>query len=206
MSNKLKIYSKEDIIRVIKKESFEGLSQFIADLSEQLYLQDARINYLESLISSFDFPLTFEETLNLKFPQKVTFGAEMYIPNGMNFHELKYDKEGKAVRWTGPGKEFEFDLNFDRSETKTGRLTVGYTSDLKDIDSFPCYIDNESIPIQINKKGHFLEVSFKIPKININRSSNIKFVSPVLHQPSKIDPKSNDSRILGVRFYKLEII
>lgn len=198
-------YSVDELKLKFQNDSFEGIFEVLAEMSATISKQATHIDYLESMLNTLDFPTSFLEHTEGLYPQNFEFTADMYIPSHRNFHELKYDGSGKPVRWTGPGRDFNFTVYVDRSVSRTCELLLGLTPELRSADKLDCYVDNTIVESTLQPEDNMLKVIFNMPVLKENRASLIKCISPVLVQPNKKDPAVKDSRILGVRFYKLEI-
>jgi hypothetical protein len=178
-------------------ESIISISKKLADVERST----------DAILTLLDFPLPQQGAWQRPLMKRVVVTAKMLCNPADGFHKLEFSSDGTAFRWTGPQPEFRFMVYVDRKEACPAELII-INADLMDsVAEIACYVDRSWVPCRplAADAGDFLRFGFTLPKLEINRGTEILFVAPSIFLPRDIDPKNSDPRTLGVQFVELRI-
>jgi hypothetical protein len=135
-------------------------------------------------------------------PAPVAVDPDSVAPFSAGFYRREEDNTGRSFRWTGRGDHFEFRLGIDRN------VQWAFAIELRPNPHVPAaklraFVDYAEIPIEVDAVGRFVRGA--IPVREFGSLVTLTFFLPNTFQPSGLDPKSKDSRTLGLAFYSLKL-
>ena len=185
-------------------EEFGRLSESIISISRKLADLERST---EAILALLDFPLPKQGALQTPLMKRVVVTAKMFCNPADGFHSLEFSPDGTAFRWTGPRPEFRFMVYVDRRQSCRAELILIDSIRMHDVAEIACYIDRSWAPSELRRDDaeKFVRVSVDLPKLEVNRGTEILFVAPSVFVPRDHDSGSLDPRSLGVQFVELRI-
>lgn len=179
------------------------LSESIASISKRLADVEKTAGLILSLL---DFPLPMQGTLQRPLMKRVGVTAKMFCNSADGFHDLEHTQDGTAFRWTGPRPEFRFLVHIDRQQACLAELILISNKYLSEGAQIACYVDRNWVPSQLLPvDGKIVRLSFTLPKLEVNRATELVFMAPSVIVPKDVIPGSQDARSLGVQFVELRV-
>jgi len=187
-----------------------ALIEEIGRLSDSLGNISKRLSDVETsaatILSLLDFPLPRQGPLQPPLMARVVANASMFCNSADGFHGLEHLPDGTAFRWTGPQREFRFMVFVDRQQACPAELILLNSKRLREGDQIACYVDRSWVPHEIvPAEERFVRLAFTLPKLEINRGTEILFVAPSVIIPKDVVPGHPDPRSLGVQFVELRV-
>ena len=95
----------------------------------------------------------------------------------------------------------------DRREPCPAELLLVDNQYINGVAGIECYADRSWVPTRFSSASgnRFARLSFTLPRLEMNRGTEIMFVTPCVFTPREVIPESLDSRPLGVQFIELRI-
>jgi hypothetical protein len=185
----------EECIRL--SESNANISGKLNDLEQSI----------EAILSMLDFPLPKQGILERPLMKRVVVTAKMFCNPADGFQKLEQEEDGTAFRWTGPQPEFRFMVYVDRQQSCRAELILIDNERTKGVAEIACYVDRSWVPAELRRADgdRFVKVSVDLPKLAVNRGTEILFVAPAMFVPQTQNPASLDTRSLGVQFVELRL-
>jgi hypothetical protein len=185
-------------------EECNRLSGAVASLSKKLADVERSAETIQSLL---EFPLAAQGASQTPLMKSVAVTAKMFCNPGDGFYALEFSADGTAFRWTGPQPDFRFVVYVDRRRERRAELTLIDNEHLNDVAEIACYVDRSWVKSELRRvEGQRLvTASAVIPKLDVNRGTEILFMSPNVIVPRQRNPDSMDDRSLGVQFVELRI-
>jgi hypothetical protein len=164
----------------------------------------SRLTVLNSLISMNDRILdTSSLSKACSYPRKVTVCAVNASLSAPEFHAIEYSSYGPPARWTGPSKNFSFDIFVDRSSTLEFVLDFESVNFSNPMAEMKCFLDGREIELHVKTGGGGYLASGILPAREGKGASVITFACPDVKSPR--EDGHPDDRPLGVRFRRLSV-
>ena len=185
-------------------EEINRLSQVVLGISNRLGDLE-RSN--EVILGLLDFPLPTQGPFQNPLMKRIVVTAKMFCNTADGFYGVEQLPDGTAFRWTGPQREFRFMVYIDRREPCSAELLLIDNQYMNGAAEIACYVDRSLVPTRFWPAGgnKFGRLSFTLPRLEINRGTEILFVTPSVFTPREVISESLDSRSLGVQFIELRI-
>jgi hypothetical protein len=185
-----------------QQEALESLVELVTKQSFDVEILKRRLTAVESLLRAKDEILARYGTGTVtRLSAAVTIDArEALTADG--FHELEYDSDGPAFRWTGPTNFTRLVVWVDRSTAIFARLETCVGGDGRNGRELALIIDGRTYPLRQGDSSTTY-LSDAIPPADIGGPTEI-----VLHVPflsAEGDREKTDNRIRGIRFHRLEL-
>jgi hypothetical protein len=137
----------------------------------------------------------------ISLPKSVSIDASQLLHPANGFYHLEFNEKGTPFCWTGPGKEFCFDLFIDRKNGADLDLTVLMCIDVERQKSISLFVDGERVDCAITPHGGSIALKAQLPPRTEDRNTNLVFSVPVVLQSAN----PADTRLLGVAFSSLVV-
>jgi len=178
------------------------LTEEIISLNIKMELALRQIQAMKSFESLKDYLITVD-TAKVADPRPTVLkldATQLFNPRD-GFHTLEYSQAGVPFRWTGPSREFSFNVFVSRVHPV--ELVLRANSLLKpELQSALVLIaDGEPINLSLAQEGEKWEARTVLPARMGLGATHLTFVSASVGSP----PDSADTRLLGIAFCELEI-
>jgi hypothetical protein len=183
----------QDLIRSLVEE-LRGLHGEVAVLKNEL-------SALSDYQASRDRLLAIEQVSAsiARLPRSAAIEADQLLRTEDGFYPAEHTSNGTPFRWTGPSREFSFDLFIDRTYGATIRLTALNCMDFEIQKNVALLADGEPISLTMVPEGTgFTLTAFLSPRRG-NQATDLVYVLPVVVVPMA----SEDKRPLGIAFARL---
>ncbi|HEX4077730.1 MAG TPA: hypothetical protein VHX61_02495 [Rhizomicrobium sp.] len=157
---------------------------------------DALNGYLEKSDRSLVFG-----TSELPLPKTVVFDADQRFDPRFGFYPVEYLESGLPFCWTGPAREFSFEVFVDRTAGAELSLEGARFLDHERQRNITLQVDGESVPIVPAPVAKGLRYSAELPATTRRAGARLIFVVPEVLPP----PRGTDARLLGLAFTRLAI-
>lgn len=134
-------------------------------------------------------------------PRNVVIEPDQALSPRDGFYPVEYTDAGVPFRWTGPSREFCFDLFVDRSRGASLKLDVLNCIDFDAQKDIKLLVDGEPVPLELTQEGAGFDIRAELAARSDGRSSNLLFMLPAVLTPKE----SGDGRLLGVAFGRLTV-
>jgi hypothetical protein len=136
-----------------------------------------------------------------KLPGSVTIEPDQMLSPRDGFYPAEITDSGRAFRWTGPTREFSYEVYVERSQGAGLKLEVLNCIDYEAQKDLKLLVDGQPVPLESTQVGSGFEVQAQLPPSGEGRASNLLFVVPAVLAP----PDSSDDRLLGVAVGRLTV-
>ncbi|HWA89241.1 MAG TPA: hypothetical protein VG889_04355 [Rhizomicrobium sp.] len=134
-------------------------------------------------------------------PRNVVIAPDQMISLRDGFYPAEVAGDGTAFRWTGPSREFVFDVFVERRWGGSLKLDVLNCIDYEAQKDLALFVDGVPATVEIEQQGSGFAARAALAASDEGRSTNLVFVLPAVLTP----PGSEDERLLGVAFGKLTV-
>lgn len=185
------------------QELVKGLTDEITRLHREIALLRRELGALADYQSMRDRWLATGDPASqaAALPRNVTIEPDQMLSPRDGFYPAEFTAGGVAFRWTGPTREFIYDVFVERSQGASLKLEVLNCIDYEAQKDLKLLVDGEPVPLETTQEGTGFEVRAVLPMRHDGRSSNLVFVVPVVMSP----PESSDERLLGVAIGRLTV-
>ena len=179
-----------------------SLIEEIANLNirlEQALRQIQALRSFESLqdhLIAIDPPRTADPR-----PAVVKLDASQLLNPSDGFHNLEYSLSGVPYRWTGPSREFSFNLFVSRAHPVEMVLRATRLMEPQLQSEVVLIADGEPMNVKFVQDGDKWAARTVLPARKDLGATNLTFVLATVGSP----PNSTDTRTLGIAFHDLEI-
>ncbi|WP_294534116.1 hypothetical protein [uncultured Rhodoblastus sp.] len=196
----------ESILQRFDRSSSDALLQSIARellrLDEANALLQARLSAMESLLALSDrIAASQEPEFAAPYPDKIAIDAADSFLGALGFYELEHDMDGLPFRWSGPDRQFSFQLFVNRQEPCYFDLTFGQFFAEAPIDRLQCRVDGENVELSLEGARGRYQASGVLPPRKDRGGTLLTFVCPEMASPESLGYA--DRRLLGLTFYRL---
>jgi len=189
--------SPEALLQSIASE-FARLHQEIAGLTARVHAGEAMATLSDRIAKGLDPEIAAD------YPTSVRLDADQAFRDAVGFHRLEQDPKGRPYRWTGPEREFSFQLFVDRS--RPAHFTLGFDNFYvpEPIDNLRCLVDGAPVKLDFERVDDLWCASGAAPVRPDRGGTAIVFVVPRVESPE--DRGESDSRRLGLyyRWFEFE--
>ncbi len=141
--------------------------------------------------------------LEAERPTRLRIAVEDMANDAPGFYALEQDGYGRPYRWTGPAREFGFEVAVDRSAPGKVTLRFDMFFAAAPIEDLVCLVDGTPQPLSALHVDGGWEVSGELPARADRAGATIAFVVPRIESPE--DRGQMDPRRLGLCFRWLEV-
>ncbi len=138
-----------------------------------------------------------------KRPTRRRIAVEDMPNDAPGYYPLEQDGFGRPYRWTGPDREFGFELDVDRGAPGKVTLRFDMFFAAAPIEDLVCLVDGTPQPLSALHVDGGWEVSGELPARADRAGATIAFVVPRIESPE--DRGQMDPRRLGLCFRWLEV-
>lgn len=170
-----------------------------SEIAQTLTALAGRVGVLEALLERYDSIWRRQSaTAPLSLPTHVRLEAQEYLEPESGFHTLEYDRDGEAIRWSGPGRVSRLSLFICRAKPIVIRLGV---KDFAGIEpaAVRVNVDGESLAPRL-VDGSWQAGPFLCP--DGVRCTTIEISVPATHW---LETEGESSRSVGFAFTHLEV-
>jgi hypothetical protein len=134
-------------------------------------------------------------------PRNVAVTPDQMLSPRDGFYPAEVTSDGVAFRWTGPSREFVFDIFVERAQGASLKLDVLNCIEYEAQKDVLLFVDGASVAVQLEQQGMGFIARAALPASGEGRATNLVFVLPVVLMP----PGAEDQRLLGVAFGGLTV-
>lgn len=192
--------------QVIERRRLEEAELGRAGLISELADLRARMRWLESCVLGLEENAGGPQRRNQPFAisRSGRVMANAYFPPASGFYPLETERSGRHFRWTGPFRDFVFDLALESAASWNGTLHVLGAMNSDQVNGMMLYADADMVPLQITADDDGYHLSFILPPQQGDSAVRLTFSLPGVLRPCDVE-QSEDERALGVRFHALEM-
>ena len=137
------------------------------------------------------------------YPARIRVESDQSFREGLGFHSLEHDIRGRPYRWTGPEREFSFQLFVDRRLPSAFKLCFDELYVKAPVEELKSYVDGRLTALTATRIDDYWRVSGILPPRGDRGGTVIAFVVPKVEAPQARGEA--DPRRLGMRFRWLEV-
>lgn len=184
------------------EEAGLGQAELIAELADLR----ARMRWLETCVAGMQEAAegTLEHTQAFAITGQGRVMANAYFPPVSGFYALETEGSGRHFRWTGPFRDFAFDLALDRSVGWNGTLHVLGAMNNAQVDGMVLYADANRLPLHVSADDDGYHLAFTLPPQKGGHAVRLTFSLPGVLRPCDVG-QGSDERALGIRFHALDM-
>ncbi|HLY55970.1 MAG TPA: hypothetical protein VKS60_10465 [Stellaceae bacterium] len=137
-------------------------------------------------------------------PSTLVIDATHDLPAASGFHGVQIDALGLPYRWTGPTREFSFDVLIARD--RPARFRLHFASIYADVAEpvLGCFVDGEEVAVETTEAGGNIIAQGTLRARREPGRSILTFLCPAVASPAATG-RSQDRRSLGLSFRRLEL-
>lgn len=179
-----------------------SLVEEIANLNIRMELALRQIQALRSFESLKDHLITIDTTRTIDpRPATLKLDASQLLSPSDGFYHLEYSVEGVPYRWTGPSREFSFNVFVSRTRPVDLALRATRLMDPKLQSAFILIADGDPMNMEFAEEGEKWVARTVLPARTDLGATHLTVVLPSIGRP--LD--SPDTRTLGIAFHDLEM-
>ncbi len=131
--------------------------------------------------------------------------AGMPLSPMLGLHSMERDGSGRPFRWTGPGRDFRFDVHLDRTVGVKFVLRLAFASDTR-VGTIRAHSDGIEIPLTRVTKARITELGGVLFPRTVLGLTRLEFSVDQTFRPQPAERATADERELGVAFREIEFI
>ena len=135
-------------------------------------------------------------------PEPIAITADSVAPFGAGFYRREEDNTGRPFRWTGRSDHFELRLGINRNVPWSFSIEVRPNPNVP-LETLRAFVDYNEIALEIDAGRRVLRGT--LPARGFGNQAVLTVFMPNTFRPSDLDPKSKDTRTLGLAFYGLTL-
>jgi len=186
------------------REFAEGVVEEIGNLNRELAALRRELSALADYQAMRDRILVLETAAasNVRLPRVAVVEPDQSLRPQDGFYGVEYSGGTIAFRWTGPSRQFTFDLYVDRTHGADLRLDALSCIDFDVQKDILLVADGDSIPVSLTPQEAGFVVTARLPSRKGQQMTNLVFIVPEVLMP----PGSDDPRHLGIAFQHLSVV
>ena len=200
--------SESSIVQRFDRSSPDALLKSIAKelvrLGQANVLLEARLAAMESLQAIADRIAAGEEgDVASHYPSHVSIDAANSYLGALGFYEVEHDHNGVPYRWSGPERQFSFQIFVDRRESARFTLKFGQIYANAPLEGLLCFADGERVELTVKRVAAGHEAKGLLPLRKDSGGSVLTFLCPATESPE--ERGFADRRQLGISFRVLTV-
>lgn len=186
------------------QELAEGLVEEVANLNRELAALRRELAALADYQAARDRLLVLETAAasNVRLPRVVVIEPDHLLRPQDGFYGVEYTAGTTPFRWTGPSRQFSFDLFVDRTYGADLQLDALSCIDFEVQKDILLLVDGESVPVVLVPHETGFVATARLTAREGPQSSNLVFILSAVLVP----PESTDQRELGIAFGRLTVV
>jgi hypothetical protein len=133
-------------------------------------------------------------------PASLKLDAAQLLNPGDGFHGLEYSESGIPYRWTGPGREFSFNVYVSRRQPVEVTLQATKLIQPELQSELLLIADGEPMNLKFDKEKEKWVARTTLPEREGLSATHLTFVLGSVGSP----PGGTDTRLLGIAFHEIE--
>lgn len=186
------------------QEFAESLVEEITNLTRELGALRRELAALADYQAMRDRILVLETAAasNVRLPRVAVVEPDQSLRPQDGFYGVEYTAGTTPFRWTGPSRQFSFDLYVDRTHGADLRFDALNCIDFDIQKDILLVADGESIPVSLTQQEAGFVITARLPSRKGQQITNLVFILPAVLTP----PGSDDPRELGIAFRHLSVV
>jgi hypothetical protein len=186
------------------QEFAQSLVEEIANLSREIAALRRETAALADYQATRDRLLVLENAAasNVRLPRIAVIEPDQSLRPLDGFYGVEHTGENIPFRWTGPSRQFSFDLFVDRTYGADLKLEALSCINFEIQKDFLLVADGEPVPVSLSRQDAGFSATARLSARKGGQSSNLVFILPAVLSP----PGSSDKRELGIAFARLAVI
>ena len=141
------------------------------------------------------------QRVRIQMPKSVAIDASQMLHPRQGFYGMEGGGKGTPFSWTGPSRNFSFDIFVDRFSGADLELRAVSCINFERQKDIKLLVNGETVVTTVTKSGPGLVLKAAIPACDDDRGTNLVFSVPEVLPPAE----SKDGRMLGIAFQSLSV-